>query len=71
MLRADVLVVETLGLLIGQLHHFPGTVGETLVHGEFSKRVACGGADAAAENGSRCFHPVERCKPYAKSIGEF
>ena len=42
-LRANVLVVESLGLLIGQLHHFPGTVGETLVHGEFSERVACGG----------------------------
>ena len=31
-LGADVLVVEPLGLLVGQLHHFPGTVRETLVH---------------------------------------
>jgi hypothetical protein len=32
-LGADVLVVEPLGLLVGQLHHFAGPVGETLVHG--------------------------------------
>ena len=31
-LGADVLVVEALGLLVGQLHHLPGTVGETFVH---------------------------------------
>ena len=32
-LRADVFVVEPLGLLVGQLHHLAGTVRETLVHG--------------------------------------
>ena len=31
-LGADVFVVEPLGLLVGQLHHFASTVGETLVH---------------------------------------
>src|SRR4051794_9639632 len=30
--RADVLVVEALGLLIGQLHHLAGTVGEAFIH---------------------------------------
>ena len=30
--RADVLVVEALGLLIGQLHHPAGTVGEAFEH---------------------------------------
>src|SRR5437879_6443394 len=32
-LGADVLVIEALRLLVGQLHHFAGSVGETLVHG--------------------------------------
>src|SRR4051794_26975315 len=30
--RADVLVVEALGLLVGQLHHLAGTVGEAFIH---------------------------------------
>jgi hypothetical protein len=30
--RADVLVVEALGLLIGQLHHLAGTIGEAFIH---------------------------------------
>jgi hypothetical protein len=30
--RADVLVVEPLGLLVGQLHHLPGTIGKALIH---------------------------------------
>ena len=29
---ADVLVVESLGLLVGQLHHLAGTVGEAFIH---------------------------------------
>ncbi len=29
---ADVLVVEALGLLVGQLHHLAGTVGEAFIH---------------------------------------
>ena len=31
-LRADVLVVEALGLLVGQLHHFAGAIRETFIH---------------------------------------
>jgi len=31
-LGADVLMVEPLGLLVGQLHHLPGTVRKSLVH---------------------------------------
>src|SRR4051812_15402054 len=30
--RADVLVVEALGLLVGQLHHLSSTVGEAFIH---------------------------------------
>ena len=29
---ADVLVVEALGLLVGQLHHLAGTIGEAFIH---------------------------------------
>ena len=36
-LGADVLVVEALGLLIGQLHHLAGPVGESFIH--FTLRV--------------------------------
>src|SRR5262249_59057152 len=32
MLGADVLVVEALGLLVGQLHHFAGPVGKAFIH---------------------------------------
>ena len=31
-LGADVFVVEPLGFLVGQLHHFPGPIRESLVH---------------------------------------
>ena len=31
-LGADVFVVEALGLLIGQLHHLAGSIGESFVH---------------------------------------
>ena len=31
-LGADVFVVEALGLLIGQLHHLAGPIGESFVH---------------------------------------
>ena len=31
-LGADVLVVEALGLLVGQLHHLASTVGESFIH---------------------------------------
>ena len=32
MLGADVFVIEALGLLVGQLHHFAGAVGKSFVH---------------------------------------
>ncbi len=38
-LGADVFVVEALGLLIGQLHHFSGSIGKSFVHPVFSRPV--------------------------------
>ena len=35
-LGADVLVVEPLGLLVGQLHHLASTVGEAFIHAVYS-----------------------------------
>jgi hypothetical protein len=32
MLRADVFVIEALRLLVGELHHFSGSVGKPFVH---------------------------------------
>ena len=37
MLCANVFVVESLGLLIGQLHDFPRPIGESLKHPPFSQ----------------------------------
>jgi hypothetical protein len=39
--KADVLVVSTPGLLIGQLHDSPRAVGELVVHGVISIREPC------------------------------
>ena len=36
-LGADVFVVEPLGLLVGQLHHLAGTIGEAFVHSSLPK----------------------------------
>ena len=42
-LGPDVLVVEPLSLLVGQLHHLPGPIGESLVHHSLSvlDRMSC------------------------------
>ena len=42
-LGADVLVVEPLGFLVGQLHHFAGAVGKAFVHGWFPWVPGCPG----------------------------
>src|SRR5262249_34703471 len=39
-LRADVLVVEALGLLVGQLHHLAGPVGKAFIHSSRLRRPA-------------------------------
>ena len=49
-LGADVFVVEALGLLVGQLHHLAGPVGESFVHVVLQfrrpRRPACSGRPA-------------------------
>jgi hypothetical protein len=35
-------VIETLGFLIGQLHHFAGAISESLVHAEASDLLKVG-----------------------------
>ena len=69
MFSADVFVIEPLGLLVGQLHHFPGAIGETLVHGRCFLRESEPTGECL--NGSR--HPAEKstCKTYAKPTAEF
>ena len=41
MFRADVLVVEALRLLVGELHNLAGSIGEALVHAGHLRRVEC------------------------------
>src|SRR5262249_58785083 len=68
-LVADVLVVEALGLLVAQLHHFPRPVGKALVHTAlpsarpdrtFSRAVAR--QPLAGARREAC-HPVSRTAP--------
>jgi len=69
-LGADVLVVETLGLLIGQLHHLPRPVRETLVHRGLPSWNCPGGRGGcgwpACHSGRLRSANERRCKPHAK-----
>jgi len=62
-LGADVLVVEPLGLLVGQLHHLASPVCKTLVHEEVPSSL---GRTATCQTGKPPPSVLCQRKPYAK-----
>ena len=56
---ADVLVVEALGLLVGQLHHLAGAVREAFIHSSRLRQSAApSGACRVGRRGLRTSHRV-------------